>query len=161
MTGTHSHTHEAGSMQRTLILLKPDAVQRRLVGDIIGRFERKGLRLVGLKLVAATRELAEKHYAVHKGKPFYESLLSFLTSGPTVALVWEGREAVTVGRNLMGVTDGAKAPPGTVRGDYALSVQNNLVHGSDSAENAAIEIALWFKDEELVSFTATDANWIG
>jgi len=161
MTGTHSHTHEAGSMQRTLILLKPDAVQRRLVGDIIGRFERKGLRLVGLKLVAATRELAEKHYAVHKGKPFYESLLSFLTSGPTVALVWEGREAVTVGRNLMGVTDGAKAPPGTVRGDYALSVQNNLVHGSDSAENAAIEIALWFKTEELVSFTATDANWIG
>lgn len=148
-------------MQRTLILLKPDAVQRRLVGDIIGRFERKGLRLVGLKLVAASRELAEKHYAVHKGKPFYESLLTFLTSGPTVALVWEGREAVTVGRNLMGVTDGAKAPPGTVRGDYAISVQNNLVHGSDSAENAALEIALWFKDEELTAYTPTDAGWIG
>lgn len=148
-------------MQRTLILLKPDAVQRRLVGEIIGRFERKGLRLAGLKLVQVSRELAEKHYAVHKGKPFYESLLSFLTSGPTVALVWEGREAVTVGRNLMGVTDGVKSPPGTIRGDFALSVQNNLVHGSDSPENAAIEIALWFKDEELVSFNPTDSNWIG
>ncbi len=96
-------------MQRTLILLKPDAVQRRLVGEIIERFERKGLRLAGLKLTQVTRELAEKHYAVHKGKPFYESLLSFLTSGPTVALVWEGREAVAVCRSLMGVTDGAKS----------------------------------------------------
>lgn len=146
---------------RTLILLKPDAVQRRLVGEIINRFERKGLKLIGLKLVAVPRELAEKHYAVHKGKPFYESLLTFLTSGPTVALVWEGREAVAVGRNLMGVTDGAKSPPGTVRGDFALSVQNNLVHGSDSAENAELEISLWFKPDELVSYTPTDANWVG
>jgi nucleoside-diphosphate kinase len=137
-------------VQQTLILLKPDAVQRRLVGEILGRFERKGLRLAALKLIRAPRELAEKHYAVHKGKPFYESLLSFLTSGPTVAMVWEGREAVTVGRNLMGLTDGAKAPPGTIRGDYAISVQNNLVHGSDSPENAAIEIGLWFKADELV-----------
>ena len=148
-------------MQRTLILLKPDAVQRRLVGEITARFERKGLRLVGLKLVQVPRELAEKHYAVHKGKPFYESLLTFLTSGPTVALVWEGREAVAVGRSLMGLTDGAKSPPGTVRGDFALSVQNNLVHGSDSQENAAIEIALWFAPEELVTFASTDATWIG
>ena len=148
-------------MQQTLILLKPDAVQRRLVGEITRRFEVKGLRLVGLKLVQTGRELAEKHYAVHKGKPFYESLLSFLTSGPTVAMVWEGREAVAVGRSLMGVTDGAKALPGTVRGDFALSVQNNLVHGSDSPENAAAEVALWFKPEELVSHTATDAAWIG
>ncbi|MDY3551067.1 nucleoside-diphosphate kinase [Gemmata sp. JC717] len=146
--------------QRTLILLKPDAVQRRLVGEITARFERKGLRLAGLKLVQVSRELAEKHYAVHKGKPFYESLLTFLTSGPTVALVWEGREAVAVCRTLMGMTDGAKSPPGTIRGDFALSVQNNLVHGSDSLENAAIEIALWFKDEELVNFAATDANWV-
>lgn len=148
-------------MQQTLILLKPDAVQRRLVGEILGRFERKGLRLAGLKLVAASRELAEKHYAVHAGKPFYESLLAFLTSGPTVALVWEGREAVAVGRSLMGLTDGAKAPPGTVRGDLALSVQNNLVHGSDSPENAALEIALWFKPNELVGYAATDATWVG
>lgn len=149
------------AMQRTLILLKPDAVQRRLVGEITARFERKGLRLVGLKLVQVSRELAEKHYAVHKGKPFYESLLSFLTSGPTVAMVWEGREAVAVCRNLMGVTDGAKAPPGTIRGDLAISVQNNLVHGSDSPENAAAEIALWFHNDELVNFTATDASWVG
>ena len=148
-------------MQQTLILLKPDAVQRRLVGTITDRFERKGLRLVGLKVVPASRELAEKHYAVHKGKSFYESLLGFLTSGPTVAMVWEGREAVAVGRNLMGVTDGAKAAPGTVRGDFALSVQNNLVHGSDSPENAAAEVALWFKPDELVNYTPTDASWVG
>src|SRR5436853_1970653 len=148
-------------MQRTLILLKPDAVQRRLVGQITARFERKGLRLVGLKLVQVPRELAEKHYAVHKGKPFYESLLSFLTSGPTVAMVWEGREAVAVGRNLMGLTDGAKAPPGTIRGDLALSVQNNLVHGSDSRETARDEIALWFRPEELVGYQPTDAAWVG
>lgn len=147
-------------MQQTLILLKPDAVQRRLVGEITGRFERKGLRLAGLKLVQAPRELAEKHYAVHKGKPFYDSLLAFLTSGPTVAMVWEGREAVAVCRNLMGLTDGAKAPPGTIRGDFALSVQNNLVHGSDSAENAALEIALWFP-EGVVSYAGVDAPWVG
>ena len=148
-------------MQRTLILLKPDCVQRRLVGTIIGRFEQKGLRLVGLKLLQASRDLAEKHYAVHKGKPFYDSLLGFLTSGPTVAMVWEGREAVAVARTLMGVTDGTKAPPATIRGDFALSVQNNLVHGCDSPENAQAEIALWFKPDELVKFAATDAAWTG
>ena len=148
-------------MQQTLILLKPDAVQRRFVGEITRRFEAKGLRLAGLKLVHAPRELAEKHYAVHKGKPFYESLLTFLTSGPTVAMVWEGREAVAVCRNLMGMTDGVKAAPGTIRGDLALSVQNNLVHGSDSEENATLEIALWFKTDELVKYPTTDANWVG
>lgn len=148
-------------MQKTLILLKPDAVQRRLIGSIIQRFEQKGLRLAAMKLVHADRGLAERHYAVHKGKPFYESLLQFLTSGPTVAMIWEGREAVAVCRNLMGVTDGAKSPPGTIRGDHALSVQNNLIHGSDSAENAATEIALWFDAKEQVSYSATDANWVG
>jgi nucleoside-diphosphate kinase len=147
-------------MQRTLILLKPDCVQRRLLGTIIERFEKKGLRLVGMKLVQASRNLAERHYAVHKGKPFYDSLLGFLTSGPTVALVWEGREAVAVARTLMGPTDGTKAAPATIRGDFALSVQNNLVHGSDSPENAAMEIALWFKPEELVSWSPADAAWI-
>jgi nucleoside-diphosphate kinase len=148
-------------MQRTLILLKPDAVQRRLVGEITARFERKGLRLAALKLVRAGRELAERHYAVHKGKPFYESLLVFLTSGPTVAMVWAGREAVAVARNLMGPTDGSKAPPGTIRGDFALSVQNNLVHGSDSADNAAAEIDLWFSPEELISYSSADSAWVG
>src|SRR6516164_2953180 len=140
-------------MQRTLVLLKPDCVHRRLIGALIQRFEQKGLRLVGLKFVNASRDLAEKHYAVHKGKPFYESLLSFLTSGPTVAIVWEGREAVAVVREMMGKTDGAKSPPGTIRGDYGISVQNNLIHGSDSPENAAAEIALWFKPSELLSYT--------
>lgn len=148
-------------MQQTLILLKPDAVQRRLVGTVMQRFEQKGLRLAGLKLVKASRKLAEKHYAVHKGKPFYESLLQFLTSGPTVAMVWQGREAVAVARTLMGATDGTKAPPATIRGDFALSVQNNLVHGSDSPENAALEIGLWFQQGELVDFAICDGAWIG
>jgi nucleoside-diphosphate kinase len=148
-------------MQRTLILLKPDCIQRRLVGTIIQRFEQKGLRLAGLKFLQAPRDLAEKHYAVHKGKPFYDSLLGFITAGPTVAMVWEGREAVAVARALMGPTDGTKAPPATIRGDFAISVQNNLVHGSDSPENAAAEISLWFKPEELVNWTPADGVWIG
>jgi nucleoside-diphosphate kinase len=148
-------------MQQTLLLLKPDAVQRRLIGTLIERFERKGLRLSGLKFLQADRALAEKHYAVHRGKPFYESLLGFLTSGPTVAMVWEGREAVAVCRNLIGATDGVKAAPGTIRGDFALTVQNNLIHGSDSPENAAAEVALWFGPKELVSYSVTDGTWIG
>src|SRR5947209_5801081 len=110
----------ADAMQQTLILLKPDCVQRRLIGSITQRFEQKGLRLAGMKFVHADRSLAEKHYAVHKGKPFYDSLLTFLTSGPTVAIVWEGREAVAACRNLIGATDGGKAIPGSIRGDYAL-----------------------------------------
>ncbi|MBI1832336.1 MAG: nucleoside-diphosphate kinase, partial [Planctomycetes bacterium] len=101
------------------------------------------------------------HYAVHKGKPFYESLLSFLTSGPAVAIVWEGREAVAVVREMMGKTDGAKSPPGTIRGDFGISVQNNLIHGSDSTENAAAEIDLWFSPSELVGYQPVDAGWIG
>jgi nucleoside-diphosphate kinase len=147
-------------MQRTLILLKPDCVHRRLVGTILHRFEQKGLRLAALKFVQASRALAEKHYAVHKGKPFYESLLSFLTAGPTVAIVLEGREAVAAARNLMGPTDGVKAPPGTIRGDFAISVQNNLIHGSDSPENAVAEIRLWFKPDELVDFLPVDQPWV-
>jgi nucleoside-diphosphate kinase len=147
-------------MQRTLILLKPDAVQRRLVGVLVDRFEKKGLRLAALKLVQASRALAEKHYAVHKERSFYESLLQFLTAGPTVALVLEGREAVVVARNLIGLTDGVKAAPGTIRGDFAISVQNNLIHGSDSPENAAQEIALWFQPEELVAYQPVDAVWV-
>lgn len=147
-------------MQQTLILLKPDCVQRRLVGNVIARFEQKGLRLVALKLVQADKDLAGKHYEVHKDKPFYQSLLDFLTSGPTVAMVWEGREAVTVARGLMGPTDGTKAPPATIRGDFAISIQNNLVHGSDSPENAKTEIALWFSPEELISYAQVDSPWV-
>ena len=148
-------------MERTLILLKPDAVQRRLIGAITERFEHKGLKLVGLKLVQADKALAEKHYAVHKGKGFYDSLLQFITSGPTVAMVWEGSGAVGVARNLIGPTDGAAAPPGSIRGDFALIKQNNLVHGSDSPQNAEMEIALWFRKEELLSYTVTGADWVG
>ncbi len=147
-------------MQQTLILLKPDCVHRRLIGEIVQRFERKGLRLVGLKMVQASRELAEQHYAVHKGKPFYDSLLKFIQAGPTVAMVWEGREAVAVARTLMGPTDGTKAPPATIRGDFAISVQNNLVHGSDSPENAAAEIALWFRPAELIGYQLVDNPWV-
>ncbi len=148
-------------MQRTLILLKPDCVHRRLVGTIIQRLEQKGLRLAGMKLVQARRKLAEQHYAVHKGKDFYKSLLGFLTSGPTVAMVWEGREAVAVVRALMGPTDPTRAAPATIRGDFALSVQNNLIHGSDSPETAVAEIDLWFKPEELVNYQPVDSAWIG
>jgi nucleoside-diphosphate kinase len=148
-------------MQQTLILLKPDAVQRRLVGTILQRFEQKGLRLAAMKLVNADRTLAEKHYAVHKGKPFYDSLVQFITSGPTLAVVLEGREAVPVVRDMMGKTDGTKSPPGTIRGDFGISVQNNLIHGSDSPENAAAEIALWFRPDELVAWSPVDAGWVG
>jgi nucleoside-diphosphate kinase len=147
-------------MQRTLVLLKPDCVHRRLVGALIQRFETKGLRLVALKLIHADTKLAEQHYAVHRDKPFYGSLLKFLTSGPTVAMVWEGREAVAVVRTIMGPTDGSKAPPATIRGDFAISVQNNLIHGSDSPENASQEIALWFKPQELLDYQPVDAAWV-
>ena len=148
-------------MEKTLILLKPDCLHRRLAGNIVQRFEQKGLRLAGMKLVQVSRSLAEQHYAVHKGKGFYESLLKFITSGPTLALVLEGREAVAVARTLIGATDGAKAAPGTIRGDHALSVQNNLIHGSDSTENAKAEIELWFTKAELVHYATTDASWVG
>lgn len=147
-------------MQQTLILLKPDCIQRRLVATVIDRFERKGMRLAAMKLVKASQELAQNHYAVHKGKPFYDSLVSFITGGPTLAMVWEGREAVAVGRSLIGATDGTKAAPGTIRGDFGMSVQNNLVHGSDSPENAAAEVKLWFRPEELIAYTPADAGWI-
>lgn len=147
-------------LQRTLVLLKPDCVQRRLVGTILHRFEQKGLRLVGLKLVHASHKLASEHYAVHKNRPFYKSLLAFLTSGPTIAIVLEGREAVSVVRAMMGPTDGTQAPIGTIRGDFALSVQNNLIHGSDNPENAAAEIKLWFTHEELIDYTPVDSPWV-
>jgi nucleoside-diphosphate kinase len=150
----------ASNIQKTLVLLKPDAVHRHLVGTVLQRFEHKGLRIVAMKIMHAGQDLAAKHYAVHKDKPFYQSLLSFLTSGPMVAMVMEGREAIGVVRNLIGPTDGAKAPPGTIRGDFALSVQNNLIHGSDSPETAAAEVALWFRPDELVNYQMIDVALI-
>jgi nucleoside-diphosphate kinase len=148
------------NIQKTLVLLKPDAVHRHLVGEVLRRFEHKGLRIVAMKIMHASSDLAAQHYAVHKDRPFYKSLLAFLTSGPMVAMVMEGREAIAVVRNLIGPTDGAKAPPGTIRGDFALSVQNNLVHGSDSPDAAAAEVALWFRPDELVNYQMIDVALI-
>ena len=147
-------------MQRTLIIFKPDCVQRRLVGQILARYEAKGLRIDALKLIQVDRALAEKHYAEHNTKPFFESLISFITGGPVVVGVLSGPGAVAVVRNLLGATDGAVAAPGTIRGDFALSKQFNLVHGSDSPESAAREIALWFRPEELVDYSVAGSEWI-
>lgn len=136
--------------ERTLVLFKPDATARELVGPILTRFAQKGLRLVGLKMLSVDRELAEKHYAVHKARPFFPSLVQFITSGPVVAVALEGQNAVEVVRLMTGATAGWKAAPGTIRGDFALSQQNNLVHASDGPETATRELALWFKPEELL-----------
>lgn len=148
-------------MERTLVLLKPDAVQRRLVGRIISRFEDKGLKIVGLKMIRISRELAEKHYAEHREKPFYQELVSFITSAPVVAMVVEGPKAVEVVRKMMGKTNPLEAEPGTIRGDYGLSVTMNLIHGSDSPASAAREIALFFHEDEILSYQTGDTPWLG
>ena len=146
--------------QRTLIILKPDCVQRRLVGRILERFEAKGLRVAALKLIQVNQALGQKHYAEHQGKPFFNGLIDFITGGPVVVGVLEGNEAIAVVRNLLGATNGVAAAPGTVRGDFSISKQNNLVHGSDSEESARREIALWFKPEELVDYTIDGSEWV-
>ena len=148
-------------MQRTLVILKPDCVQRRLIGQILSRFEAKGLVPAALKLIQVDRALVEKHYAEHKERPFFGGLIDFLTGGPVIVGVLSGPDAVPVVRKMLGKTNGAESDPGTIRGDFSNSKQNNLVHGSDSPENAEQEIALWFKADELVSYQATDAAWIG
>jgi nucleoside-diphosphate kinase len=147
-------------MQRTLVLVKPDGVQRGLVGAIIGRLEQRGLKLIALKMMQISRELAARHYAEHQAKPFYEGLIAFITSGPVVAMIWEGREAVTVVRSLMGSTDPLKAAPGTIRGDLALDLGMNLIHGSDSPARAEAEMALFFGDRELHQYERTVDRWI-
>ena len=134
------------AVERTLVLIKPDAVERALAGEILSRFERRGLTLRAAKLVRVDRELADKHYAEHREKPFFGELVEFITSGPTLALVLEGESAISVVRTTMGATNPATAAPGTIRGDLALAMPDNLVHGSDSTESAAREIALWFPD---------------
>ena len=131
-------------MERTYIMIKPDGVQRRLVGEIIRRFENRGLQLTALKMLTPSREIAEKHYAVHSEKPFFGDLVDFVTSGPVVAMVWEGPDAVALTRQMIGATKPINAQPGTIRGDFTCDVMSNLIHGSDSPENAAAEIALWF-----------------
>ena len=136
--------------ERTLVLVKPDAVQRRLAGDILARFERRGLDVVAVKLVLVDAALAEEHYAEHREKPFFGELVEFITSAPTLALVLEGESAIRVVRSTMGATNPVESAPGTIRGDLALAMPNNLVHGSDSPESAEREIQLWFSDDELV-----------
>jgi nucleoside-diphosphate kinase len=138
------------AVERTLILIKPDAMERQLAGEILRRFEERGLALRAAKLVRVGRDLAERHYDVHREKPFFGELVGFITSGPTLALVLEGEGAIATCRRTIGATNPADADPGSIRGDLALSMPDNLVHGSDSAETAAEEIALWFADDELV-----------
>ena len=147
-------------MERTLILVKPDGVQRGLIGSIIGRFERRGLKLLGMKFLQMSDELAARHYAVHQGKPFYDSLVAYIVSGPVVAMVWEGKNAVSAARQTMGVTNPAEAAPGTIRGDFGMQIGRNLVHGSDIPENAVNEVALFFSPEELVDWQRDVDVWI-
>ncbi len=147
-------------MERTLIILKPDALQRRLTGRILQRFEDKGLAIAGLKLMRISRELAEEHYAVHKEKPFYLRLLEYITSSPVVVMVLEANNAIAVSRKMMGATFGSNAEPGTIRGDFSLSNSFNLIHGSDSPEAAQTEIALYFQPGELLEYERASQTWV-
>ncbi|MCD5408376.1 nucleoside-diphosphate kinase [Candidatus Bipolaricaulota bacterium] len=148
-------------MERTLVLLKPDAVQRRIVGRIISRFEDKGLKIVGMKLMKVTQQLAERHYEEHREKPFFSELVSFITSSPIVAMVVEGPGAIEEVRKLMGKTNPRDAAPGTIRGDFGLSITMNLVHGSDSPASAAQEIPIFFSEGEILEYSTADAPWLG
>lgn len=147
-------------MEKTLVLVKPDGVQRGLIGEVVSRLERRGLRLVGAKFMAVSQSLAEEHYAIHKGKPFYEGLISYITSAPVMAMVWEGPNAVAAVRQTMGATRPTEAAPGSIRHDFALEVGRNLTHASDSPENGDKETALWFRTEELVSWDRAVDRWV-
>ncbi len=147
-------------MERTLILFKPDALQRQLVGEILARFETKGLKIIGMKMLRLSRELAEGMYGVHKGKDFYQPLVEFVTAGPVIVLVLEGLDVVAVTRKLIGPTFGPEAPPGSIRGDFGSSRRYNLLHGSDSPESARREIELLFGPEELIDYERTISSWI-
>jgi nucleoside-diphosphate kinase len=147
-------------VERTFIAIKPDGVQRGLVGEIIRRLETKGFTLVGLKLLHPSRQLAEQHYAVHKDRPFFSGLVDFITSGPVVAMVWQGDGVVAACRLVIGATNPLTSAPGTIRGDFGINIGRNLIHGSDAPETATSEIALWFKEEELVNWNPTIATWL-
>ena len=147
-------------MERSLVLVKPDGVQRVLVGEVISRLERRGLRLVGAKFMQVSRELAETHYAIHKGKPFYDGLIEYIISAPVMAMVWEGPNAVPAIRQTMGATRPTEAAPGSLRHDFALEVGRNLTHASDTVENGEKEVALWFKKEELVDWKREVDRWV-
>ncbi|HVL88003.1 MAG TPA: nucleoside-diphosphate kinase [Candidatus Thermoplasmatota archaeon] len=146
-------------MERTFAMVKPDGVQRGLVGEVLARYERRGLKIVGLRLIHVDRALAEQHYAEHRGKPFYEGLVRFITSGPTVILAVEGKNAVQAVRETNGATDPLKASPGTIRGDFGTDIGRNVVHGSDSLDTARRELALYFPEKELLSYTRVDEAW--
>jgi len=147
-------------MERSLVLVKPDGVQRGLIGEVIGRLERRGLRIVAAKFVQVSQELAETHYAIHKGKAFYNGLIEYITSAPVMAMVWEGPNAIAAIRQTMGATRPIEAAPGSIRHDFALEVGRNLTHASDSVENGETEVALWFKPAELVDWGRDSDRWI-
>ena len=147
-------------MEKTLVLVKPDGVQRGLIGEVITRLERRGLRLIAAKFMDVSMELAETHYAIHKGKPFYEPLIGYITSAPVMAMVWEGPNAVVAVRQTMGSTRPTEAAPGSIRHDFALEVGRNLTHASDSVENGVKEVELWFSPEEMVSWVRDTDRWI-
>src|SRR5690606_10422128 len=147
-------------MEQTLVLVKPDGVQRGLIGEIITRLERRGLKLIGMKFMRVSRELASTHYEAHVGKPFYEGLVNYITSSPIVAMVGEGKDGIQVVRTTMGATNAAAAAPGTIRGDFAVEIGRNLVHGSDGTESAAREVALFFSPDELISWQRENDRWI-
>ncbi len=147
------------NMETTYVMVKPDGVQRGLIGEIIGRFERKGLKLVGLKSVVPSRETAETHYAVHAERPFYPGLINFVTSGPVVCMAWSGKDAISVARTLIGATNGREASPGTIRGDFGMDMGYNMIHGSDAADTAEFELGLWFP-EGLMDWEQTITSWV-
>lgn len=147
-------------MEQTLVIIKPDAVQRGLIGDIVRRFERRGLRIVAMKLMQITPQLAERHYAVHKGKAFYESLIKYITSGPVVVMILEGTDAISTVRRTMGATNPAEASPGTIRADFGMETGRNLVHGSDGSDTATFEISLFFDEDEILSYARPTDPWI-
>ena len=145
--------------ERTFIAIKPDGVQRGLVGEILGRFERKGFKLVAIKQLIPSRSLAEAHYGVHRERPFFAELVAFITSGPVVAMVWEGDGIIASARKLVGATKPLEAEPGTIRGDLATAISRNVIHGSDGPDTARFEIGLWFEANELTCWTPADQNW--
>ncbi|CEM29630.1 unnamed protein product [Vitrella brassicaformis CCMP3155] len=148
------------AMERTYIMVKPDGVQRKVVGDIVGRFESKGYQLVGMKMVQPDRSLLEDHYDSLKEKPFFPKLMDYMSSGPVIAMVWSGKDVVATGRKMLGATNPLDSAPGTIRGDYAIDVGRNIIHGSDSVESAEREIGLWFTDDELMSWQDHSHDWV-
>ncbi len=147
-------------MERTFVMIKPDAVQRGLIGEIIKRFEQKGLKIIGLKMVHVNRELAEQLYDIHKGKPFFEPLVEYITSAPVVTMVLEGENVVTIVRRMLGATNSAEAAPGTIRGDFAVTVARNVVHASDATERAQYEMSLFFSEKDLIEWKRIDQGWL-